>query len=496
MIRTAITRGTIILTYEAYRKKLKRNTIRFAAAFIALFAVMTVYFVYGAVANRVELFSNDYNHRDQLLEKRNLRGTIYAGDGETVLAYSEAYTDEDGSVKQRRIYPYAEIYAHAVGYAPLGGSGIESYSKYDLLHSDIPLSEKVERDSMEDGEDRLYPGNNVITTLDPSLQEAAYEAMEGYEGAVIVTEVSTGRILAMVSKPDFDPGQIEELWDSLMEDTESGTLLNRVTQGMYPPGSTFKIVDTIALLEGNPEAAEDYEFDCSGVFEYEDKSIHCYEYEVHGEVDLAESFAHSCNSSFANIGVNLLDRKALARTLNKLYFGKKLPYDLPCAVSSAGNVGEMAEADIMQLAIGQGTTGMSPLHVHMITSAVASRGNLMKPYLISELQDADGRELRRYETKDCGSIFSEQTASSIRDMMRLAVTEGTAVGLSGRSYDPCGKTGSAEFDNNKSSHAWFTGFAPFDNPEICITVLIEGKGMASSYAVPVAGQIMDVWFGE
>lgn len=479
------------------RETARRNIRRFTAVFIALFAVMTVYFVYGAISHEAEYFNNDFNRRDELLLKKDLRGSIYAGDGETVLAYSEAFINGDGEVDQERVYPFGPVFAHAVGYSEMGGSALEKYAKYDLLHSDLPLSRKVEYDRAYSIEERLYPGNQVVTTLDPALQMAAYNAMDGYEGAVLVTEVSTGRILAMVSKPDFDPGQIEELWDSLIADTESGTLLNRATQGMYPPGSTFKIVDCIELLTEDPGAMESYRYDCSGIFEYEEKSIHCYEYERHGSLGLRESFAHSCNSSFANIGVNYLDQRKYAGTLKKLFFDRELPYDLPSAVSTAGDVENMPKEDVMQLSIGQGATSMSPLHVHMITSAVAADGTLYKPQLIKEVRDADGKQLRSYSAEKADILMSAEVAENVTQLMRLAVEGGTAIGLSDRSYEPCGKTGSAEFDTeSRSSHAWFTGFAPASDPEICITVLIEGKGMASSYAVPVAGKIMDVWFEE
>ena len=138
----------------------------------------------------------------------------------------------------------------------------------------------------------------------------------------------------MVSKPDFDPNQIEEEWDYLLSDNESGTLLNRVTQGLYPPGSTFKIVDCIDILREDPEIAEDYRYDCTGVFEKGGESIHCYDYEVHGNVDLKESFAHSCNASFANLGVNEIDPESMSETLRFLLFNQKLPYDLPYVRSS------------------------------------------------------------------------------------------------------------------------------------------------------------------
>ena len=479
---------------EKEKKTARKQMTFFAVLFALLFGWMCFYFTQTAIENKVGLFDNDYNHRDELLAARNRRGSIYASDAETILASTQTELDENGNVIQIRSYPFGSMYAHVLGYAQLGGSGLEEYFKYELLHSDLPLSEKVRYDNKEDAEDKLYPGNNLITTLDPAVQKACYDAMGNYDGAVIVTEVKTGRIIAMVSKPDYDPNYIEENWESLLADNESGTLLNRVTQGLYPPGSTFKIIDCIDLLEENPDAVKDYSFECSGVFEQGGESIHCYDYEVHGRITLEESFAHSCNSSFANIGLNMISPDTMSDTLRSLLFNSKLPYDLPYVRSSVNMPDTLSTEGIMQMSIGQGTTSMTPLHLNMITSAVANGGVLMRPHLVDELHDAKGRTLRVYGNEAYGSLMPEEVAQQVVQFMRAVVTDGTASSLSGRDYEAAGKTGSAEFDNNKSSHAWFTGFAPASDPEICVTVLIEGKGMGSSYAVPVAGKIFDAYF--
>ena len=481
---------------EREKKAARLNITFFAVLFALLFGWMCFYFTQTAIEDKVELFNNDYNKRDELLEARNRRGSIYASDEETVLAETQAELDEDGNAVQTRVYPFGRVFAHALGYSLMGGSGLEEHFKYELLHSNVPLSDKVRCDNKENADERLYPGNDLITTLDPDLQQACYDAMGNYRGAVIVTEPSTGKILAMVSKPDFDPNEIAEDWDDLLSDNESGTLLNRVTQGLYPPGSTFKIVDCIDLLTEDPESAENYSYNCSGIFEEAGESIHCYDYEKHGEIDLKESFAESCNSSFANIGVNVIDPGSMSDTLRTLLFNHKLPYDLPYVRSSINMPDTLSTEGIMQMSIGQGTTSMTPLHLNMITCAVANSGILMKPHLAEELRDANGRVLRTYDPEQYGALMTEEVSDTLREFMRAVVTDGTARSLKGRDYEAAGKTGSAEFDNNKSSHAWFTGFAPYDDPQVSVTVLIEGKGMGSSYAVPVAGQIFDAFFED
>ena len=254
---------------EKERKAARSHIIFFAILFAVLFGWMCFYFTQTAIEDRVELFDNDYNHRDELLATRNRRGGIYASDSETLLASTRTDVDEEGNVVQIRSYPFGSMYAHVVGYAQLGGSGLEEHFKYELLHSDLPLSEKVRYDNQEEPEDKLYPGNNLITTLDPDIQEACYEAMGNYEGAVIVTEVKTGRILAMVSKPDYDPNTIEQDWDWLRTNGSGDSqLLNRVSQGLYPPGSTFKIVDSIEFLQEDPSNFYDFSYNCEdGIYQ-------------------------------------------------------------------------------------------------------------------------------------------------------------------------------------------------------------------------------------
>ena len=477
----------------------RRSACKVALFFVLAFVLCGLYTGWYALHNRVELFSNDYNNRDELLMERNRRGTIYAAD-RTELAKTEVHEDEENGVYQTRIYPFGKMYAHAIGYADLGGSGVESYCKYQLLHSDVSFSEKVACDKKENAADRLYPGNNVVTTLDPKLQQAAYEALGDLKGAVVITEPSTGKILAMVSKPDFDPGQIEDLWEGLLNDSESGTLVNRVTQGLYPPGSTFKIVDCIDLLEELPDAGKTYSFDCDGQFEQGEDRIHCFDYEVHGKQDLKESFAHSCNSSFANIGLNYITTKNMRQTLRRMLFNTDLPYDLPSARSHIDLRDDLPTDQVMQVYIGQGQTEVTPLHMNLITCTVANGGVLMKPYLVETVETASGEVLEHYDPRPVGTLIDSDVAGKVADLMKAVCSKeytGTARMLDGRGYTVAGKTGSAEYrEGIEDFHSWFTGFAPADDPKICITVVIEGQGNSSSYAVPVTAEILDSYFGN
>ena len=452
----------------------------------------------GPDSGRRWLFDNDYNNRETLLEEHHVRGRILSADGEEL-----AWSDEDNN----RVYPYGSEFSHVIGYATLGGSGIEEYMKYELLHSDIPFESKLQYDR----EESKYPGNDVTTTLDVRMQEIVYSALGDERGAVIVTEPSTGKILAMVSKPDYDPNTIEQDWDWLRTNGSGDSqLLNRVSQGLYPPGSTFKIVDSIEFLQEDPSNFYDFSYNCEdGIYQNGEESIHCFDYEHHYEQNLEAAFAHSCNSAFASIVTEEVDLNRFRKTLRRLLFGH----------SQLLEDGDISTHNLMQVAIGQGSTEVTPLHMNMITMAVANRGELMRPYLVDSVNTAEGKLLQQYSGKSEGNLLDEETADYVRRLMRgvTRVTEnaedgssvwGTASEFNGtQTYTAFGKTGTAEFgekedDEEDQSHAWFTGFAVSadkgeeGDPDLCITVLIENGGVGSDRAVPVAKDILDRWYGE
>lgn len=157
----------------------------------------------------------------------------------------------------------------------------------------------------------------MVTTLDANLQNAAYNALGDNKGAVVVMEPSTGKILAMVSKPSFDPNNVSENWDALNND-ENSSLLNRATLGQYTPGSTFKLVTTLAFMRQNPDY-NNYSFECNGEFSQNGATIHCYNSTAHGEENLTDSVANSCNSSFSNIGLQL-DKAEWRKTAKQMLF--------------------------------------------------------------------------------------------------------------------------------------------------------------------------------
>lgn len=454
--------------------------------FVFLFLGMMGYLCHFVVTSEHEIFNNSYNSRQEILLAQNYRGSIYARDGEVL-----ADTTLSGDGTETRNYPYAGLFSHVVGFSTHGRTGIEAQANYWLINSNAPLSDKVANDVSGD----KNPGDSVYTTLDVQLQEVAYKALGVYDGAIIVTEPSTGRILAMVSKPDFDPNQVDAQWTELSEDKESGKLLNRATQGLYPPGSTFKMITALEYIRENPDTYNNYHYQCNGRFVLGENKISCYHGANHGSVDFTTSFAKSCNASFANIGTGL-DKDSFRKTLDDLLFDQELPVKLNYTKSSVHVAEDMSDDEVMQTSIGQGKTQITPLHLNMITCAIANGGELMKPYAIDYVKGSAGNTVKQYKPSSYGSLLTQKEAEILTGMMTQVVEKGTGKVLKGLEYTAAGKTGSAEYNSKGDSHAWFTGFAPAENPQVCVTIIIEGAGNGGDYAVPIAKRLFDAYFEQ
>lgn len=478
---------------EALEKKPKRqkktqSKWEFAVVkyvFVILFLALIGHYVNFQLNESEEFINNDYNSREELFAERVTRGEIHSADGKVL---ATTIVDEDG---ESRFYPYDYLFSHVVGYSVNGKSGIEKIANFNLLRSHVSMDEKVETELGE----AKYIGDNVITTLNYELQEAAYSALSFYEGAIVVMEPSTGKILAMVSKPDYNPNNVEEDWEYLIaEDNTSTVLLNRATQGLYPPGSTFKMVTTLAYLR---EYGEDYSFACNGKLSAEDAVIHCINNKHHGSVDLEEAFAESCNSAFANIGLEV-DNSKFQDLCEDLLFNKELPIKFPYSKSSFKLTDESAEADVVQAAIGQGTTLVTPFHMALITSAIANDGTLMNPYIIERIENHAGETVTQFAPTRYGQLLTASEAQTLQAYMDAVVNYGTGTKLKSNKYDAAGKTGSAEFSSRADHcHSWFVGYASGEGKEdIVVSILVEEAGTGASVAVPMAKQIFDTYFAE
>lgn len=454
-------------------------------SFLALFLGLMGYFVYFQLYLSEDFINNSYNTRQELFEDEVIRGEIVASDGEVL-----ARTSVDAEGNETREYPYENLFAHVVGYSTAGKTGIESTANFHLLRSSAISVENAANDLT--GEKSI--GDAVVTTLDCALQQTAYDALGSYDGAVVVMEPETGKILAMVSKPDFDPNELARDWEYLTsEDSESSVLVNRATQGLYPPGSTFKLFTMLEYMHEN-EDYDQYSFTCGGSYTFDNKTIHCHNNKKHGTMDLKQALAYSCNSAFAEMGTSL-DVEQFGELCEDLLFNTSLPTKLGAAKSSfVLGAGDPPE-DVMATAIGQGKTLVSPYHMALVTSAICNRGVLMTPYVIDHTVNYKGNVVKSFEPKEYGALMTESDAEFLKDYMHAVTSYGTADELGGQSYAAYGKTGSAEFSAEKSAHAWFVGFAHrADMPDIAVAVVVENVGTGSEYAVPIAKKIFDAYY--
>ena len=465
------------------KRKARNREYNFVSAFfILIFVSLIGYLIYFNSVKSETFINSPYNTRQDTFSDRVVRGKIISSDGEVL---AQTNVSEDGT--EERVYPYSNIFAHVVGYDSNGKSGLESEANFQLLTSHAFFLEQMKNEFR--GEKNA--GDNVITTLNASLQTTAYNALGDRKGAVIAIEPSTGKILAMVSKPDFDPNDIEENWDSLVSDETNSSLLNRATMGQYPPWSTFKIVTALDYFR-TKGSFEGYSYLCEGSITMEDHTIRCYNSTVHGQEDFYTAFANSCNCAFAEIGT-VLGGKSLRKTSEDLLFNKSLP--LKNSRKSSFTLDESSPtALVMQTAMGQGNTLVSPLHMALITSTIANGGILMQPYLIDQVQNNAGETVSTTEPVEYKRLMTDNEANLLGKLMKNVVTNGTASALNGRAYTVAGKTGSAEFDENGSSHSWFIGYCNADDPDLVVAIIVENGGTGSEAAVPIAGQLFDAYY--
>ena len=334
-------------------------------------------------------------------------------------------------------------------------------------------------------------GDTVVSTLNANLQSIAYNALGDRRGAVVVMEPSTGKRLVEVSKPDFDPNTIGDNWDYLVNDENDSSLLNRATNGAYPPGSTFKVVTALDYFR-KKGTFEGYNYLCEGSITLQDHTIHCYHNTVHGQENFYSAFANSCNCAFADMGLGL-GGDTLKSTAEDLLFNRALPLN-SYKTSHFTLDKDSPNALVMQTSIGQGNTLVSSMHMALITSAIAHDGVLMKLTMIDKIVNNSGDTVRETEKTEYKRLMTRNEANILGKLMKNVVENGTASALNGRGYTVAGKTGSAEFDENGSSHSWFVGYSNVDDPDIAIAVIVENGGTGSEAAVPIAADVFDAYY--
>lgn len=456
---------------------------------MCLFAAMIGYMVYFQVEKSEDLLKSPYNQRVIRKENSVTRGKILARDGKTELAYTEIA--EDGS--ESRIYPWGGLFAHVVGYSDYGGSGLENAESIELLKSHADIKEQVNNEV----NGVKNKGDYVISTLDKDLQQAASDALGENTGAVVVLDVHTGEVLADVSKPGFDPNTIVEDWEDLNNDESGSPFLNRSLQGLYAPGSTFKMVTALAYLREHG-TFDDFYYECSGSYTQGGFTIHCAGETAHGQENFADAVANSCNCAFAYMISDQMNESSLGETAESLLFNKDPDLLLPNAVSrfkfKQGQGVELA----MQTAIGQGDTLVTPVHMAMIAQAIANGGEMLRPIFVDQVTTYTmNKEVRTAKTESLGNVMTADEAAALIPLMREVVNRGTAAELSELPYQVAGKTGTAQYGNieDDTAHSWFMGFSETGNRDIAIAVIVEGGGNGIAPAVPVAKQVFQSRFG-
>ncbi|MDO5295734.1 MAG: penicillin-binding transpeptidase domain-containing protein [bacterium] len=404
-------------------------------------------------------------------QTQELRGSLLDRQGQA-LAYSEG---------RARIYPLGEAAGSLVGYC--GSDGLDNSFSGATKALTVPREPIAAIQQISKGDLR---GDDVVLTIDSQLQQRIYDLLSGYLGAAVVMDVRTGELLALVSRPSYDNNRVSEseYWQSLMDKASSSPLMERCLQSRYPPGSTFKtIVMSGALEEGLTRPGE--QFDCSGSMDVGNFVLNCNA--THGKLNLTEAFAYSCNMAFASVGMRL-GVAGIDKWARRFGFMDIWP-DVPGA-AKAHLASDTAPSSAAEAAIGQADFLVSPLHMALTASVIANKGRLLEPHLYKGSMRR-GLWTQQIEIKDGREVISAETAVAVAEAMRQTVQYGTCT-LAALSYTGvAGKSGSAE-NPQGDPHAWFIGYAPYDNPRIACAVVLENAGSGGTYAAPVARQILDL----
>ncbi|WP_245867357.1 Penicillin-binding protein A [Sporomusa silvacetica DSM 10669] len=458
-----------------------RMSIHKAALFsISLLVLLLSYVTYIQVIESNTLAFHPLNRRTAEASRKVERGQITDIHGK-VLAVSKLTAQKE----YQREYPYDAVFAHVVGYASstYGKTGIEgSYDGY--------LSGQINPEKRLGAISQLFAnsaGNTVVLTVDTELQQAAYKALGNQRGAIVVMSPKTGAILAMVSRPSFDPNTLDTTWESISQATNS-PLLNRAAQGLYPPGSIIKVMVAEAAL-AEQLATGNHQFTCNGSLKIgSDYTLTESNNIAHGKVNLREALAVSCNITFGQLALELGPSK-MAKNFERYGFTQLVNGDIQESANRIPDFARLNDGDLAQTGIGQGSLLVTPLRMAMLASTFANKGIMMKPYLVQKIMAPNGTIVKQTIPTAWLSPTDSQLASQVADMMVSVVDEGTGTAAAIRGIQVAGKTGTAE-NPHGASHSWFIGFAPADNPQVAVAVIVENAGSGGKVAAPLAGQIL------
>ncbi len=462
------------------KTKMENETKRIIKVLMALSFLLislVVYISYFQIFKAEAIKQNSYNKRLWLNEENVLRGSILDRNGK-VIAYSEKVGDENN-----RYYPYGNLYSHIIGYSyrQYGKSGLEKEYNNELL--DIN-----ENNAINEIKNLVLPksiGNDLKLTIDHNMQGKSRELLKGKKGSIITMNPRTGEIYSMVSLPDFDSANLDSEWKGITENTDS-PLLNRSIQGLYEPGSIFKIISSVSILE---TFGIDKNYVCNGKITIDGRTFKDYGGAAHGNIDLHGAFKNSCNTYFIDKTL-ILGKENIGEVAERFMINKEIPFDLTVKKSKFDYKKNMKKTNLAASGIGQGEVLVTPLNMLMMTSAIANNGEMKRPLLIKEVTNKNGKIVSVNVTESLSQVSNSTVVDEIKSMMREVVSSGTGTKASIKNVEFSGKTGTAENASGKS-HSWFVGFAPYDNPKLAVVVILEEEGKTGGEgAAPIARDVI------
>jgi penicillin-binding protein A len=460
---------------------MNRQIVKLFSLIVVLFGVLIGFTSYWSVFDAQALKEKQANKRPLLEQQQIERGRILAADG-TVIARSVAKGSGD-SLRYVRRYPEGALYGHPIGYSFVR----QGDSEFEKYHNDELVGEESEFGSILDElRGRDQEGNDIVTNIDPEAQRVALADLEaaGF-GAVVAIEPSSGRVEVLASNPPYDPNRVPFELSELNENELEAPLVDRATQGLYPPGSTFKVVTAATGLDSGAITPETT-IDAPGELDVQGQPLQNDFTEDFGPIALDTALTNSVNTWFAQLGEQV-GEETLFEYMDRFGFGSTPAIDLPedqvydSGIFDEGELlGPGDPIDIARVAIGQERLLVTPLQMAEVTAAVANGGTLMKPQIWRRVVDPDGRVSRRLDPSRYSQPIDEETAAALTTAMEGVVSEGTGTNAAIPGVAVAGKTGTAETPFNEScgggaeeNQAWFIGFAPADDPQIAIAATVE-----------------------
>lgn len=460
---------------------MNRQIIKLFSFIAILFALLVGFTSYWSVFDAKALKEKEANKRPLLEQQQIRRGRILAADG-TVIAKSVPKGHGSGRRFVRR-YPEGALFGHPIGYSFVrqGDSEFEQFHNAELIGEESEFSSILDQLTGVNRE-----GDDVVTNIDTEAQKVALADLEeqGF-GAVVAIEPSTGAVKVMVSNKPYDPNRVPYELEQLNNNKIETPLLNRATQGLYPPGSTFKVVTAAAGLESGVITPETT-IDAPGTIIDEGHELNNDFTQSFGPISLDTALTNSVNTWFGQLGQKLGNDK-LFETMEKFGFNSTPPIDLPSDEVYNSGVYEEEHTlrrndpvDLARVAIGQERLLSTPLQMAMVAAAVANGGRLMKPQIWNRVVDPDGRTVKHLEPSEYSQPVSAKTAAELTTAMEGVVSEGTGTNAAIPGVAVAGKTGTAETPGNKAcgggaeqNQAWFIGFVPANEPKIAIAASVE-----------------------